>query len=175
MTAVWALGVVPAWANEARIIAERQIDTRVIELTISTPAFTAPTKVDVDLPMGYNDDPNRRWPVTYYLAGDTHHYGDFNTEYDGERLTRSFPSIVVSPNGNSGWWSDWYNFGAFGPPMYETYVVDQLTPDRRPLSHDRESLRPRGDGRVDGWLRRGDVRGPSPRSVRGRLDPLRCG
>ena len=98
MTAVWALGVVPAWANEARIIAERQIDTRVIELTISTPAFTAPTKVDVDLPMGYNDDPNRRWPVTYYLAGDTHHYGDFNTEYDGERLLHSQRFTFPAPS-----------------------------------------------------------------------------
>jgi S-formylglutathione hydrolase FrmB len=119
---------VPARANVAGITAERQVDARVIELTISTPAFATPTKVEVDLPVGYDADPTRRWPVTYYVAGTNHHYADFNQQYDGERLTRSFPSIVVSPNGNSGYWSDWYNGGAFGPPMYETYVIDQLIP-----------------------------------------------
>ncbi len=43
-------------------------------------------------------------------------------------MTESYPSIVVSPGGDGGYWSDWYNNGAFGPPMYETYVIDQLIP-----------------------------------------------
>ena len=56
-------------ADEARIVSEKQIKPRVIELTIATPAFTGPTKVHVDLPTGYDADPKRRWPVTYVLAG----------------------------------------------------------------------------------------------------------
>ncbi len=55
-------------------------------------------------------------------------YRSFNDVVDGVKLTQSFPSIVVSPNGDSGYWSDWYNGGALGPPMYETYVIDQLIP-----------------------------------------------
>jgi S-formylglutathione hydrolase FrmB len=117
-----------AHAAGARIISEQRVGPRVVELTISTPAFAAPTKVDVDLPAGYDAQPRRRWPVTYFLAGTMNTYRTFNTFVDGVGLTAKFPSILVSPNGDSGYWSDWYNGGAFGPPMYETYVVDQLIP-----------------------------------------------
>ena len=113
---------------DAEIIEERVINPRLVELTITTTAFTAPTKVHVNLPAGYAAEAGRRWPVTYYLAGTNHIYADFNEQYGGEQLTQSFDSLVVSPTGNSGYWSDWYNTGAFGPPKYETYVIDELIP-----------------------------------------------
>ena len=114
--------------EEARIIAEERIKPRVVELTISTPAFAEPTKVHVNLPTGYDGHPRRRWPVTYALAGIMNTYRSLNTAVDGVGLTASYPSLVVSPNGDSGYWSDWFNAGAFGPPMYETYVIEQLIP-----------------------------------------------
>jgi S-formylglutathione hydrolase FrmB len=127
---VMLLGMVAAsaHANSARIVAQQRVKPRVVELTIATPAFAAPTKVDVDLPTGYDSDPDRRWPVTYFLAGTMNTYRSFNSVVDGVKLTEAYPSILVSPNGDSGYWSDWYNGGAFGPPMYETYVIDQLIP-----------------------------------------------
>src|SRR5439155_12725137 len=40
-----------------------------------------------------------------------------------------FPGIFVAPDGGAGgYYSDWYNTGGGGPPMYETYHVDQLVP-----------------------------------------------
>ncbi|MFT3864122.1 MAG: alpha/beta hydrolase family protein [Solirubrobacterales bacterium] len=122
------IAAAPAWGSEATITAEKSLGPRVVELTISTPAFTAPTHVDVDLPNGYELEPQRRWPVAYFLAGTQNTYASFNSVVDGVGLTESFPAIVVSPNGNSGYWSDWYNGGKFGPPEYETYVVEQLIP-----------------------------------------------
>jgi S-formylglutathione hydrolase FrmB len=115
-------------ANDARITDERSLGGRGMELTIATPAFAAPVKVQVYLPVAYDAQPARRWPVTYYLAGTNHDENDFAEQYDGESLTRSFESIMVSPRGDSGYWSDWYNGGAFGPPMYETFVIGQLIP-----------------------------------------------
>jgi S-formylglutathione hydrolase FrmB len=120
-------GAAPA-ANDAQIIESKRVADRVIELTISTPAFTEPTKVHVDLPVGYAADRSRRWPVTYVTAGTMNNYNTFNNFLDGENLMGDYPSIIVSPDGNSGYWSDWYNSGAFGPPMYETYVIEQLIP-----------------------------------------------
>ena len=117
-----------AHAADATIVAEKQVAPRVVELTIATPAFTAPTKVDVDLPVGYDSDPQRRWPVTYVLAGTQNNYDSFNKVVDGVKLSESYPSIIVSPQPDSGYWSDWYNNGKFGPPMYETFVLDQLLP-----------------------------------------------
>jgi S-formylglutathione hydrolase FrmB len=98
------------------------------DLTVRTDAFTAPTHVRVTLPVGYDDAPKRRWPVVYYLHGTNHDERTFTEEYDGERLTRTFPAIVVAPRGDSGYWSDWFNAGAFGPPRYETFVVRDLVP-----------------------------------------------
>lgn len=129
LAAVLALAcAAPAQADEAQITSQRAIAPRVVELTISTPAFAVPTHVDVDLPVGYDSEPGRRWPVAYFLAGTMNTYASFNSVVKGVELTKNFPAIVVSPNGDSGYWSDWYNGGAFGPPQYETYVVDQLLP-----------------------------------------------
>jgi S-formylglutathione hydrolase FrmB len=132
----WALGLLvlaagfpaPALANPARITGERQVTPRLIELTIATPAFAAPTKVDVTMPTGYDADASRRWPVTYFTAGTMNRYYAFNRTLSGEKLTTAYPSLIVSPDANSGYWSDWYNGGAFGPPKYETFVIDQLIP-----------------------------------------------
>ena len=99
---------------------------RLIELTVETPAFAEPTKVHVFLPAGYEAEPNRRWPVTYVLAGMQNNYNSFADFLNGEELTRDYPSIMVSPDGNSGFWSDWFNDGSGGPPMYETFVTGQL-------------------------------------------------
>jgi len=117
----------PARAD-VQVLSEERIAPRVVELTIQTPAFTEPTKVHVDLPAGYDAQPERRWPVTYFLAGMQNTYRSFNDIVDGVELTEAYPSIVVSPNGDSGYWSDWFNGGPLGPPMYETYVIEQLLP-----------------------------------------------
>jgi hypothetical protein len=59
-----------ARAGGVKITEEKRIGPREVELTISTPAFTAATHVDVDLPTGYGADLTRRRPVTYFLPGD---------------------------------------------------------------------------------------------------------
>ncbi|MFF4060153.1 alpha/beta hydrolase [Streptomyces sp. NPDC001668] len=128
----------------ATITGEQWVTQRTVSLTVATPSFTTPAKVEVTLPTGYAADPTRRWPVTYFLVGTNGDQTMFRTTADGESLTSSYPSIVVTPSasplqgvvdtgdtvpgGNSGYWSDWYNNGAGGPPMYETFVTRQLIP-----------------------------------------------
>jgi S-formylglutathione hydrolase FrmB len=108
-------------------VAAKSPGVRGVQLTISTPAFSAPTHVQVFLPAGYDTDPTRRWPVTYYLHGTGGDPTRFNAWYGD--LIGGFPSIFVSPDGGlSGYYSDWYNAGSGGPPMYESYDIDQLIP-----------------------------------------------
>src|SRR5207244_4343332 len=86
-----------------------------------------PPKVQVFLPAGYDADSGRRWPVTYYLHGANGDAARFHAWYGD--LIQKFPSIVVAPAGGAlGFYSDWFNNGAGGPPMYETYDIDQLIP-----------------------------------------------
>jgi S-formylglutathione hydrolase FrmB len=124
--AMLAVGTTPARAQE--VTGDQAVGDRVRVLTVKTDAFSAPTNVDVFLPTGYDADPRRRWPVTYVLAGTMNNYDSFRKVLKGDRLTEKYPSLIVSPDGNSGYWSDWYNGGAFGPPMYETFVIRQLIP-----------------------------------------------
>lgn len=114
--------------SDVQVISEEDYAERVVELTIDTPAFVAPTKVHVILPAAYDSEPARRWPVTYFTAGTQNRYSAFADALGGTGLTDEFPSIIVSPDANSGYWSDWFNSGSLGPPKYETFVIDQLIP-----------------------------------------------
>jgi len=117
-------GTVPAAGAE--IIGEQWLTSRTLQLTVATEAFTAPVPVEVTFPSNYGSAGN--WPVTYYTAGTNHDETAFRADYNGEAITASYPSIVVSPRGDSGYWSDWFNLGAGGPPKYETFVTSQLVP-----------------------------------------------
>jgi S-formylglutathione hydrolase FrmB len=121
--------LVPASAAhaDAKVVASWSLPDRGVDLTIATTAFAAPTHVQVYLPAGYDADPKRRWPVTYYLHGANGDDTRFHAWYGD--LIKSFPSIVVAPSGGTiGFYSDWYNGGKGGPPEYETYDIDQLIP-----------------------------------------------
>ena len=114
-------------AGGARIVGERSVGDRALELTIATKAFTAPARVQVFLPAGYDAASARRWPVVFYLHGMQGDQARFGQWYGD--LIRDFPAIFVAPDGGfGGFYSDWYNRGAGGPPMYETYDIDQLIP-----------------------------------------------
>jgi hypothetical protein len=49
-----------------KLMAERHIDRRLVELTFTTPALDDPTHVRVLLPSGYERS-HRRYPVLYLL------------------------------------------------------------------------------------------------------------
>ena len=116
-----------AAAEQARIVSERPLGAGRLELTVQTPALAAPTRVQVYLPAGYDADPARRWPVAYYLHGAMGDEARFHSFYGD--LIAGFPGILVAPaGGHFGFYSDWYNGGASGLPMYESYHIEQLIP-----------------------------------------------
>ena len=112
----------------AEIVGTQWLTPRTLQLTVATPSFTTAVRVEVMFPAGYEADTDRRWPVTYYTAGTNHDEATFRDLYGGEELTASYESLVVTPSGHAGYWSDHDNAGAGGPPMYETFVIDQLIP-----------------------------------------------
>lgn len=112
----------------ATVVGLAWLDSHTAELTVASNAFVAPVKVEVMLPAGYLTDTRRRWASTYYLGGTNHDQTTFRKDYSAYDLVQAYPSLVVSPSGNSGYWSDWFNNGAGGPPRYETFVIQQLMP-----------------------------------------------
>ncbi len=79
------------------------------------------------LPTGFDDKPTGRWPVLYLLHGSTGSHGDWTRKTDVERLTTPAALIVAMPDGgDEGWYSDWWNGGKGGQPMWETFHTQEL-------------------------------------------------
>jgi S-formylglutathione hydrolase FrmB len=135
LAVVVALGllvtVVPARAHEPVLkeTSRRQLGPRLIELTMSTPAFAHETKVRILLPAGYTRT-TKRYPVLFLLNGGAGSYVDWTMRGDAERATAGLPLIVVMPDGGTGGnYTDWYGDDGSGQrPLWETYHVGQLLP-----------------------------------------------
>lgn len=118
-----------ASASPLRLLSVTHLDSRLEQLAFQTPAVTGTTYVRVLLPAGYAAHRRRRYPVLYLLHGAIDNYTSWTVKGDAERLTASYPLIVVMPDsGPTGGYTNWYNGGAGGPPVWETYHIDQLIP-----------------------------------------------
>jgi len=118
--------------DQARITAADRVGERVLDLTIHSPALGRDGHARVLLPRGYDRRPHHRWPVLYLLhgccdPGPGWEAWTLNTDVEG--LTASVPALVVSPEGGpSGFYSNWWNGGFFGPPAWETFHLAELRP-----------------------------------------------
>jgi S-formylglutathione hydrolase FrmB len=115
------------------VVSETQVDSRLLALTVTTPALAGPTDIRVLLPAGYAADPTRRYPVLYLLPGTSGSASDWTTLGGAEQTTGGLPLIVVMPDidldgTGGGWCTNSLNGGAGGPPEWETYHVDELVP-----------------------------------------------
>lgn len=116
-------------ANQLTLLSEQQVDPRLLQLTLQTPALNDPTGVRVLLPTGYASQPHRRYPVLYLLNGSLGSDTDWTELGNAEAATAGLPLIVVMPDGGEGgYYTDWYNNGRYGPPEWETYHIYELLP-----------------------------------------------
>lgn len=116
-----------------RVRSARQVDPRLLDVTVTTAALPEPADVDVLLPTGYAAHPDRRYPVLYLLTGTSGRASNWVDLGDAERTTAGLPLIVVMPDitldgDGGGWCTDWVNGGAYGPPEWETFHIDELIP-----------------------------------------------
>jgi diacylglycerol O-acyltransferase / trehalose O-mycolyltransferase len=125
-TAPTALPTAGPADDGARIVAVSDFDGRTKDLTIESPAVGTVT-VRLLLPTTFADQPIRQWPSLYLLHGSSGSYLDWTGETDVEELTASTDLLVVMPDGGDhGWYSDWWNGGLEGPPMWETFHTEEL-------------------------------------------------
>lgn len=124
-----ALPVASAHAAGLTLIGSKQLDSRLAELTLLTPALANATNVRVLLPAGYHSSRRTRYPVLYLLHGSFDDYTAWTKEGNVEQLTDGLKLIVVMPDGGQvGNYVNWFNDGAFGQPAWESYHIGQLLP-----------------------------------------------
>jgi putative tributyrin esterase len=81
---------------------------------------------NVILPRDYRASRTRRYPVLYLLHGLAGHYSDWTTKTNVADYASRYRMIVVTPEGNDGWYTD----SATVPrDKYESYFFKELIPD----------------------------------------------
>lgn len=82
------------------------------------------------LPVDYKNNADVRYPVIYLLHGLTGHFNDWTDRTNLVQLAANYNFIIVTPEGNDGWYSD---SPATPNDKYESYIVQELIPeiDRR--------------------------------------------
>jgi len=118
-------------AGDAFVTANPLPVTRVRDLTIESPAVDHLVHVRLLLPAHWDAEPAATWPVLYLLGGQSGTYDGWTVYLDTEPLTASTDLLVVmadqgadDPNGSS--FTDWWNDGKGGPPMWETFHLVEL-------------------------------------------------
>jgi diacylglycerol O-acyltransferase / trehalose O-mycolyltransferase len=123
-----------ARAQAAATVVSSQRSGRVVDLQIASDALQKTVATRILLPRDWDARPNARWPVLYLLHGAQFNKSDptpnselWSTQTDLIAFTANRNVLVVMPEaGNDGWYSDWYNGGAGGPPAWETFHLTEL-------------------------------------------------
>ncbi len=109
--------------------AVRRVDDRTADVTMTTPMLPGPVTVRIMVPAACDDSPDRRYPVLYLLHGAGGDHTGWTRSGGVGALTADLPLIVVMPDGGrGGWYTNWWNFGAGGPPEWETFHIRRLLP-----------------------------------------------
>ncbi|MEU3063746.1 alpha/beta hydrolase-fold protein [Streptomyces subrutilus] len=95
-------------------------------LTVTTKQLSGKHRIRILLPAGYDADPGRRWPVTYFLHGGG---GGVDDVAAAPALHTNSMITVVPDGGLKGWYSDWLmQKTAEGTANWQTFHLTQVVP-----------------------------------------------
>jgi S-formylglutathione hydrolase FrmB len=127
----------PATAERAGayIVSTRQLDDRLVELTVHSPAVGRDVGVRLLLPPDHDRKPHQKWPTLYLLHGccdgDLGYRSWTNNTDVAELSARTNVLIVMPEAGPAGFYSDWLD-----GPAWETFHLTEL---RRIVEHEYRS------------------------------------
>ena len=81
------LGVSFGDGDGLHVVAQTALDSRLLDVTVTTAALDGPVDVRILLPTGYANDPARRYPVLYLLPGTSGRAQDWTTLGGAEQTT----------------------------------------------------------------------------------------
>lgn len=114
-------------ADGAFVTAQTQVDSRTMDITVSSPAAGTTTQVRLLLPPGWSSTASRSWPVLYLLHGCCDAYQGWTQNTNLEAATQGAPVIIALPDGGgAGLYTNWSNNNGSGGPRWEDFVATEL-------------------------------------------------
>jgi S-formylglutathione hydrolase FrmB len=124
VAAAFAVGACVARANTLVTIT---LPDRRGEIPSKWLTYPGQPRADVLLPDGYS--PHKRYPLIVLLPGFSNTYAILGPGMlDAQQVLAGLQAIVVAPEGETGWYADWFNNGAYGTPQWESYILDEAVP-----------------------------------------------
>jgi diacylglycerol O-acyltransferase / trehalose O-mycolyltransferase len=122
-------------AGPTRVLQERQVGPRLIDLRIRSRALGTSANVRLMTPKAWSSRPGgRRWPILYLLHGCCDTYESWTRSTDIEELAGLRDVLVVMPEGGPvGSYSNWLGSRGQPGPAWETFHLSEL---RRILERD---------------------------------------
>lgn len=106
-------------AQKASRVQTIQLESKLVGKTLP---YNVVLPVDYDQPAAKA----KRYPVVYLLHGLTGHFDNWTSHTKLTDYTAAYPVIIVTPEGNNGWYTD---SATVATDKYETYIVNELIPD----------------------------------------------
>ncbi|MBF6357612.1 prolyl oligopeptidase family serine peptidase [Nocardia higoensis] len=137
LTVLASLAATVSWAPRAHaepvVRWEHRVSDRILDIGVSSPHLEGPELsvkvVRLLLPPGWSPDADRTWPTIWVLHGGMDDHTSWTDKGGLEALTAGREAIFVLPE--TSWcsaYSDWWNYGAYGAPAWERYLLDDVRP-----------------------------------------------
>ncbi len=116
----------PAPPARVTIESETVLDDRLLQLVVDSPSVGR-TGVRVIVPRGFDEQPDRRWPVLYLLHGGGGSFIDWTRASEVVEMTEELDLLVVMPDGGPGaTYVNWLYSGPESQPQWEDFHVEEL-------------------------------------------------
>lgn len=120
---------VPAGAHAgdgAKVTSQKWLTAHELDITIKSPALAETVKARVLVPKGWSAKSTKRYPVLYAFHGGRDHYTAWTKKSDIVKQAYKYNVMVVMPEGDNGSYTDWYNYGKYGAPRWETFHTTEV-------------------------------------------------
>jgi S-formylglutathione hydrolase FrmB len=111
---------------QVRSSAQPQLRSRLDTVQLQSKLINVTLPYYVILPTDYRLSRTTRYPVLYLLHGLSGHSKDWITRTNVADYAAQYRLIVVTPEGNDGWYVD---SATVPTDKYETYILQELIPD----------------------------------------------